>query len=346
MRSDKALLLLRMVFVKNGYWKLFSLIIAVLTYFAIRSEISHVKVITIPVDAEIDIGITGAVVESIEPRSVQVTVRGSYSEVNQLSVANVRCVVHPKQRKGDLLDSVTVKIKPYNLLGVRGLRVVKIEPNPVVVRFDVPMSLQLPVAPPAVTGKARGRVELVYQQTNAVVKGSRRWLSPLDEETIQIETDTIDVDGRAQTFIANVKLIPPGGAVNAVVDPPEMLVNVLILSEKKTVKVERVPIVIAQPLPAVQRWRVEPETVDVEVTGRSEVVDSITFGEIIASVSGTAVPTSLSVTNEVNVILHVRHGLSVDEMRPLPPKVKLIPLPPKVKVIPLSPEVNSEPESQ
>ncbi len=331
MRSDKALMLLRMVFLRNGYWKLFSLIIAVLTYFSIRSEISNVRVITIPVDAEIDVGTTGAVVETVEPRSVQVTLRGSYSEVNQLSVANVRCVVRPKQRKGDLLDSVAVKIKPSNLLGVRGLRVAKIDPNPVVVRFDVPMTLRLPVAPPTATGKARGRVKLEYQQTNAVVKGSRRWLSPLDAETVQIGTETIDVDGRSQSFNANVRLIPPGGALNAVVDPPEILVNVLIVSEKKTAKIERVPIVVVQPLQAAHRWRAEPETVDVEVTGRSEVLDGITFGEIIASVSGTDVPASSSVTNEVTVTLHIRQGLAVDEMRPVPAKVKLLPLQPDVR---------------
>lgn len=337
MLSDKTLSFLRMAFLRNGYWKLFSLIIAVLIYFSIRSEISHLRVITIPVDAEIDVGTTGAVVETIEPRSVQITVRGSYSEVNQLSVANVRCVVRPKQRKGDVLDSVAVKIKPSNLLGVRGLRVVKIDPNPVMVRFDVPMSLKLPVAAPTVTGKARGRVELSYQQTNAVVKGSRRLLSPLDADTVQIGTEPIDVDGRSQSFNANVRLIPPGDAHSAIVEPHEIMVNVLIHSEKKTAKIERVPVIVFQASQTSPRWRVEPETVDVEVTGRSEVIDGIAFGEIVASVSGEAVIAMSSVTNEVAVTLHIRQGLAVDEMRPIPAKVKLIPL---------LPSANSEPKVQ
>ncbi len=338
MLSDKTLSFLRMAFLRNGYWKLFSLFIAVLIYFSIRSEISHLRVITIPVDAEIDVGTTGAVVETIEPRSVQITVRGSYSEVNQLSVANVRCVVRPKQRKGDLLDSVAVKIKPSNLLGVRGLRVVKIDPNPVMVRFDVPMTLKLPVAAPTVTGKARGRVELSYQQTNAVVKGSRRLLSPLDAETVQIGTEPIDVDGRSQSFNANVRLIPPGDALSAIVEPHEIMVNVLIHSEKKTAKIERVPVIVFQASQTSSpRWRVEPETVDVEVTGRSEVIDGITFGEIVASVSGEAAIAMSSVTNEVAVTLHIRQGLAVDEMRPIPAKVKLIPL---------SPSANAEPKVQ
>jgi YbbR domain-containing protein len=188
-----------------------------------------------------------------------------------------------------------------------------------------------------VTGKARGRVELSYQQTNAVVKGSRRLLSPLDADTVQIGTEPIDVDGRSQSFNANVRLIPPGDAHSAIVEPHEIMVNVLIHSEKKTAKIERVPVIVFQASQTSPRWRVEPETVDVEVTGRSEVIDGIAFGEIVASVSGEAVIAMSSVTNEVAVTLHIRQGLAVDEMRPIPAKVKLIPL---------LPSANSEPKVQ
>ncbi|HPC48572.1 MAG TPA: hypothetical protein PL016_00410, partial [Kiritimatiellia bacterium] len=54
MQRDKVLSILRIVFLNNGYWKLLSLVIAVLVYFSIRAEISHVRVISIPVEAEFD----------------------------------------------------------------------------------------------------------------------------------------------------------------------------------------------------------------------------------------------------------------------------------------------------
>ncbi len=328
MPAEKRLPFLRMAFVNNGYWKLLSLVIAVLIYFTIRADISHVRMITIPVETEFESGAGGAAIESVEPRSLQVTLRGSYSEVSQLVAATVRCVVRPKQKKNTPVDTVEVKLGNSNLRGVGGVRVAKIEPAVVVVKFDVPMSLRLTVAPPSMTGKARGRVELVCDQTNAVVKGSRRLLSPLDAGKVQIQTEPIDVDGRSQTFSTRVKLLPPGDAVNALVEPPEMAVNVVIINEKATAKIERVPVIVSQPFAAPNRWRTEPEWVDVELTGRSEVVKAASFGQVMASVNGN-IPLTPNATNEVPVVVHVQQGLAVDEVTALPATVKLIPLTPK-----------------
>lgn len=325
MKAEKRLSFLRMVFLNNGYWKLLSLVIAVLIYFTIRADISHVRVITIPVETEFESGEGGAAIESAEPRSLQVTLRGSYSEVSQLVASTVRCVVRPKQKKNTVVDTVEVPIGLSNLRGVRGVRVAKIEPSVVVVKFDVPMTLRLAVAPPATAGKARGRVELVCDQTYAVVKGSRRLLSPLDAEKVQIQTEPINVDGRSQTFSTRVRLLPPGDAVNALVEPSEMAVNVVIINEKATAKIERVPVIVSQPYATPSRWRTEPEWVDVELTGRSEVVKAVSFGQVMAVVNGN-IPLTPNMTNEVPVAVHVQQGLFVDEVTALPATVKLIPL--------------------
>ena len=325
MFGSRVLSLLRIVFVNNGYWKLLSFVISVLIYFSIRSDISHVRVVSVPVETDIDTGTDGAAIWSIEPRSVQVTLRGAYSDVSQLAVSTLRCVVRPKQKKNMPLDTVSVKVGQSSLRGVQGVRVAKIEPNTVVIKFDVPISLQLAVAPPVVEGKARGTVQLVYDQTNAVVKGSRRLLSPLDVTKTQILAEPIDVDGRSQTFSTRVRLFPPGGAVNSVVDPPDMVVNVMITSEKATAKIERVPVMVSQPFASANRWRPDPEWVDVELTGRSEVVKAVKFDEIMVSVNGN-IPLTPTSTNEVPVMVHVKQGLSVDGVKPLPESVKLIPV--------------------
>jgi len=327
MRMDKGLSVLKIIFLNNGYWKLLSLVIAVLVYFSIRAEISHVRVVSIPVETEFESVEGGAAIESVEPRSVQVTLRGSYSEVNQLALSAVRCVVRPRQKKNKLMDTVTVKIGHTNLRGVRGVRVAKIEPGMAVVKFDVPMALSLAIARPTEKGMARGRIQFVYDQTNAVVKGSRRLLSSLDAEKTQIQTEPIDVDGRSQTFSTRVRLLPPGDAVNAVVDPPEMVVNVMIISEKATAKIERVPVVVSQPFASANRWVTDPGWVDIELSGRSEVVKAVTLGDVTASVNGN-IPLSPSETNEVPVVVHVQQGLVVDEVKALPATVKLIPMAP------------------
>jgi hypothetical protein len=328
MAANRALSILRVVFVNNGYWKLFSLIISVLVYFSIRADISHLRTLPIPVEVDYETVPGGAAIESVEPRSVQVTLRGSYSDVNQLASTSLRCVVRPKQKKTGLTDVVEIGIGTSNLRGIHGVRVTKIEPHVAVVKFDVPMSLQLAVAPPEISGKARGRVELVYDQTNAVVNGSRRLLSPLDVSTVRVQPETIDVDGRSQSFSTTVRLYPPGDPTSVVVEPSEIVVNVHIISEKATVKMEHVPVTVLQPYAAAARWKTVPEWVDIDLTGRAEVVKAIKFGEVSASVNGNVL-FALSETNEVPVMVHVWQGLSVDEVTTSPRSVLLIPLAPR-----------------
>lgn len=327
MLASRLLSAIRIVFVNNGWWKLLSLVISVLVYFSIRSDISHLRTLPIPVEVEYDASQGGAAIESVEPRSVQVTLRGSYADVNQVAASSVQCVVRPKLKMNSMTDAVEMTIRHSNLRGVHNVRVTKIDPDVAVVKFDVPMSLQLAVAPPEIIGKARGRVELVYDQTNAVVSGSRRLLSPLDSTKVRVQPETIDVDGRSQTFSTRVKLYPPGDPTSVVVDPSEIVVNVRIISEKATVKLERIPVIILQPFATETRWRTEPEWVDIDLTGRAEVVKAIKFGEVSASVNGNVV-FSLSETNEVPVMVHVRQGLSVDEVITTPANVKLIPVAP------------------
>jgi len=332
MRVSRFFQLLRLAFLNNGYWKLLSLVIALLVYFAIRSDISYVRVVSVPVETEIEKGAEGgAAIWSIEPRSVQVTLRGSDADVNQLPVSSLRCVVRPRQRKNMSLDTVTLKLGHSNVRGVGRIRVVKFEPSSVVVKFDVPIARQMAVAPPAMEGKARGTVQLVYDQTNAMVKGSRRLLSPLDAVTTQITAEPINVDGRSQSFSTRVRLFPPGDAVDAVVDPPDMVVNVMITSEKSTAKIEHLPVIVSQPLASSNRWRPDPEWVDVELTGRSEVVKAVTFDEIMVSVNGN-IPLTTGATNEVSVMVHVRQGLSVDVAKASPETVRLIPVPTATRV--------------
>ena len=57
MQAENGVSFLRMALLNNGYWKLLSLVIAVLIYFTIRADISHVRVITIPVETEFESGV-------------------------------------------------------------------------------------------------------------------------------------------------------------------------------------------------------------------------------------------------------------------------------------------------
>ena len=322
------MLWLKMLFLKNGWWKLFSLAAAVLIYFAIRSEISHVRVVTFPVELDRDAmqaeDLEGAVVESIEPATVQVVFRGSFTEVSQIDERRVKCLIRPRQNKGALLDTVTMKLGRSNLNGFQRARVLKIEPDHVDVKLDRPMRITLKVASPVINGHARGRVSLVYDQATADVKGSRRLLSPINVTNVLVQPDPIDVGGRTRTFSTRVKLNPPSEVPNAQVSPEDMAVTVKIINETTTAKVEHIPIVILQPTGTPSGWQADPRWVDIEVSGRAEVVSDMKFGDVLATVNGN-IPVIASVkTNVVPVMVHVRQGVVVDSAKASPSQVRLI----------------------
>jgi len=325
MRLNNFKTVLHILFINNGYWKLLALVIAVVVYFSIRSDISHMKVISVPVEVTNDSTAGNAAIWSVEPRSVQVKIRGSYNEISEIVDSTITCTLRAKQKSNSILDTVKVKVHAKNIQGVRDARIVKIEPSTIDVKFDFPVSFPLAVAAPTIKGTARGSVKLSYDVTNAVVSGSRRLLRTLDVDNTRIQCEPIDVEGRLESYTTRLRLVPPGDPANIKVEPPDMVVNVSIISEKASTKIENVPIVISQPAGSPNRWLTDPRFVNIAVSGRSELLKSVKFGDIMASVDGN-IPLVPGLTNEVPVMVHVRQGLEVDSVKSIPEMVNLIPV--------------------
>ncbi len=325
MRISALKTLFHMLFVNNGYWKLLALAIALLVYFSIRSDISHMRVISVPVEVTTEGESGNAAIWAVEPRSVKVSIRGSYIATSDIQDASLKCVVRARQKSTSIMDTVRIKIRPKNIQGVRNARVVKIDPLYIDVKFDVPDSRTLAVGAPAIEGMARGTVRLSYDVTNAVVTGSRRLLQTLDWEETRIQPEPVNVSGRLESFTTRLRLVPPGDVSNLSVNPSEMIVNVAIISQRLTRKIEQVPVIVRQPPGTTHRWRVVPETVDVEVAGRAEVIKNIEFADVMVSANGN-VPAVPGLTNEVAVLTHLKLGLEVDSARAVPEKIRLIPV--------------------
>jgi len=325
MHLSKFKTIMHLLFLNNGYWKLLALVIAVLVYFTIRSDISHMREVSVPVEISKDSAAGDVAVWSVEPRSVKVSIRGSYNETSEIAGSALKCVVRATQKSSKIMDMVRVKIKPKHIQGVRDARVVKIDPAYIEVKFDVPLSRTIDVAPPVLEGTARGVVKLSYDVTNAVITGSRRLLGTLDLENSQIQCEPIDVSDRLESFTTRVRLVPPGDAANITVDPPEMVVNVFVTSQKATRIIEGIPVIISHPAGTPSPWRVDPDTVNIEISGRSELINKVEFSDLMASVNGN-VPIVPGLTNLVPVIAHARLGLEVDSAKAIPDKIKLIPV--------------------
>ncbi|MFO7936909.1 MAG: hypothetical protein R6V06_04795 [Kiritimatiellia bacterium] len=326
MQLNQVKTVLHLLFVNNGYWKLLALVIAVLVYFTIRSDISHMREVSVPVEVNLDNAEDKNVaVSSVEPRSVKVSIRGSYIETSEIAESTLKCVVRARQKSAKDMDMVRIKVKPKHLQGFRDVRIVKIDPEYIDVEFDVSESYTVEVAPPELEGDARGTVKLSYDVTNAVITASRRFLSTLDLENIRIQCEPIDVSDRLESFTTRVRLIPPGDAANVTVDPSEMVVNVYIIAQKATRVIEDVPVIVSHSAGAPNPWSVEPDRVDIEISGRSKLLKKIRFSDLMVSVDGN-LPIVPGLTNTVPVITHIRQGLDVGSAKAIPEKINLIPL--------------------
>ncbi|MBQ7191175.1 MAG: hypothetical protein IJR99_17360 [Kiritimatiellae bacterium] len=328
---------------KNRWLKLFSLVAACLIYFGIRAGISDVRTVIIPVEIDSEVkeanAKNGAVVASFSPQSVQLTVRGSFEDVSMAERSSVRCFIRPRWKKNALADSMKLAIGRSNLKGIpRSLKILKIEPQEAIVQFDIPMSVQLPVATPILEGKARGRVELTCAVTNAFLRGPQRLLKTVDRDALQIQTEPINVDGKLSSFTVPVRLLPPGDFQNATVEPASMDVSVKISVETATRHMDLGRVIISQPISSTTQWKVEPEWVNYDIKGRSEVINEVQDGQILFSVDGNRPVTSDKLTNEVPVRIHVQQGVSVDDIVVAPPTVKLIAIP-----APLPPPTEAKP---
>ena len=319
--------ILRLMFVHDWPLKVLTLAIACMIYFSIRAQISHIRRISVPVDVAFATTDTGFAIESVEPRSVQVTLRGSHSALNQLNPENMLFDINPKPKKNDTAqkDSETVKLSPFQLRNVaNGLRIVEIEPSKVLVKFDVPTSLQLSVAKPEITGTARGQVKLTYDQTNAVVTGSRRLLATLAPDKVQVLPAPIDVEGRTASFQTRVTLHPPGDQTRLKVMPTEMVVNIQITSEKTTARIERIPVHVIFPSDGKTPWEYTPQFVDLEVTGGAEETALLKPEDfsVIANAANLAPYTPDKQT--VTLTVHMRQGTTVTAVA-VPASIDLTP---------------------
>ncbi|MDD2600703.1 MAG: hypothetical protein PHO37_16025 [Kiritimatiellae bacterium] len=327
MRLNKYITVLQMLFLNNGYWKLLALVIAILLYFTIRTEISHMRVISVPVEVENDRSVNDAAIWSVKPLSVQVRVRGSYTAVNEIDPTKLKCVVRARHKSSSILDTVSIKVRPNHIQGVRNARIVKIEPTSIDVKFDVPRSFTLAIAPPELKGTARGTVSLLYDVTNATVTGSERLLKDLDVTNTRIQCEPIDVEGRLDSFNTRLRLVPPGDVANVTVTPSDMVVNVIITSRNVTRTNQQFRVnILSRPESPVNRWLMEPEFVDIQVSGRAELLKGEQFLSTMAAVNGE-IPFVPGQTNEVPVLVYARHGMVVDWVKAVPDKVKLIALP-------------------
>jgi len=262
-------------------WKIAALVVAVLVFYTVRSRISDTVTLSVPVEVEKE---SDLAVLKAEPFSVRVTFRGAYADLQQLGLRELRVQLHPKASASG--GSELVRVRAGDVRGrPTGARVVGIEPEAVMLTFDRQDQMLLPVAPPPVEGKPlRGRVKLDYSPHEVLVKGAHSQLQEWKAADFHLQTQPVDVDGCVQSFTKNVAIATPGAAWQVEISEHEVSVKVNISTEQSTREVRDVPVLIVAPASRKSVWHVSPAKVLVRLTGRAEVVETITPEDLMVMV--------------------------------------------------------------
>jgi YbbR domain-containing protein len=262
----------------NWELKLLALLLAVLTYYAIRGATGVEREYPVPVQVEVDPGIA---VLAQEPDTIEVGFRGSQGDMLDLDPMLLRAIVHPKSREPDGTAQV-VPVSPRDIEGAPGVAVVSIEPNELVVTFDREVEIPFRVAKPEVVGKPLiGRVELDYEPDTVVVRGPKRLLEELKRGGgAELSTEPVDVDGRVESYSKLVKIRPPSGPWVSGMEPDEVTVNVRIIKETARREWEGIKVLAVHDSGTAVDVFFDPPEVSVSIEGRTEVVEGFSEEDI------------------------------------------------------------------
>ncbi len=139
MQTIKVRSILWLLFLRDWPWKVLAFAIALMIYFSVRSQISNLKTIAVPI-----LGDGGCIVMSAKPDTVHVTLRGSETELNQLYTPAIYMAVTPHAKQDDMKETnriETIRLKSSALKQIGRLRVVRIDPTFVNVQFERPTRL-------------------------------------------------------------------------------------------------------------------------------------------------------------------------------------------------------------
>jgi hypothetical protein len=128
--------LLWLLFIRDWPWKVISFAIALMVYFSLRSEISNLRTIAVPIMGD------GYVITSAQPQSVYVTLRGTKAELDQLYTPNVLFLVKPSIPAKEMKEPVykeIIHVSSSQVKQIGRLRVARIEPSFVSVQFERPI---------------------------------------------------------------------------------------------------------------------------------------------------------------------------------------------------------------
>jgi YbbR domain-containing protein len=277
----------------NGKLKLLAVLLAILSFYAIRGTMGFEVGYDVPVTIEVEKGI--AVLDQ-DVRTVEVTFRGSQEDLRRLNHGNIKAVVRPTEQGS--AGSAQISIDPRDIAGAAGVRVVKIQPAGVRVTFDREIEKTVQVNTPKTVGAPLvGQASISYEPRFVTIRGPRRRL----QNTHSVSTEPVDVDGRVQSFSKTVRVLSPADQWVSQIEPSDISVKVAIVTDSISREWARVPVLAAIPPGKELRVHFDPDSVKITLAGRPELVNRVEADSVKAFIDCSGLDTSATYELPVSV---------------------------------------------
>jgi YbbR domain-containing protein len=318
---------------RDNRLKIMAFLLAVLTWYIVNQITNYNKIIS---NVALEVYLPeGWAIRDKQPSGFDVTFLGTKEDLLRLDERTVRLEL---DLRGEEFSPVkTIRLSPRNVIhtGINA-RVAGVEPESVEITFGRESMKRVPVSI-NVTGELRPGYKmesLEFEPRTIKLFGAEDRL----ESIVGLQTSSLDLSGRIQSFEQRVDILPPGPEWVGRVDPTRLLVKVTISGLTVEREFPGVPVRILEEPGKTEAVWVEPPAVSVLLKARPELLDAMDASQIRAFVSLPAAE------NQGVVLLHVPSGVEILEIRP--PRVKLGPVavalpPPATNAAPANAEAPS-----
>jgi len=283
--------------------KILALLAAVVSWLAIQETISF-EVVLPDIPLEIRVAEGWAVLHQSE-HAVRVTFKGSQDDIGQMDPKQIKAIVD--LRTNSIVGSGEIVVPLSAIKAPRNVRPIRVEPSWVQVSLDREQEKKVPVQSRAVGKPFAGEVEaLICDPAVVTLRGPAQQL----QQTEWVYTESVDVEGRVESFTKRCRVLMPSDTWTPVIEPPEVQVNVMISERTETVEWDNVPVsVIVKPQAL---WTVEvlPPKVRVVLTGSPETLEDLQAVAPKAFVECLELDSSLTYDLPVQVFLPLGKAVS------------------------------------
>jgi YbbR domain-containing protein len=311
---------LKRVFLNNIELKILSFVLAIISWSAIQGTISNERTIR-DVPMQLELG-PGQAVRHQSYNVVKVTVRGSRNDIMTLDRDGMRAVVDIERR--GLEPDHTISIRPRDIEGADNARVIRVQPSSIKLELTREDDRVVPVKV-MVVGEPDGAVVTTVEcePAEVTIHGPDIELKKVE----MVQTELIDIRGRSRSLSRRVAVVAPSDRWEASFTPSEVEVSIQIEEERATRRWENVDVAVIEPPGSKNEYIVQPNRVDIALTGRPEEIGRVRDGDVRIFADCSTVVRGR--TNDVLLMVHVPTWLrAVPETTPSNVRVRVVEPPP------------------